>query len=268
MYNRPIGSFLFLGPTGVGKTELSKALAESLFDDEKNLIRIDMSEYMEKFSVSRLIGAPPGYVGYDEGGELTEAVRRRPYSVVLFDEVEKAHPDVFNIMLQILDDGRITDSQGRLVDFKNTIIILTSNLGASDILDGVREDGTISAEATSAVQSILKRSFRPELLNRLDEIIMFKPLTKNQIIKIVDLQLEKLSERLENKQLKFKISDNAKEQIVEQGYDVSFGARPLKRFIQSVVEVLVAKTMLSENIKPNSTILVDENQGEFFVKVD
>jgi len=266
--NRPIGSFLFLGPTGVGKTELSKALAESLFDDEKNLIRIDMSEYMEKFSVSRLIGAPPGYVGYDEGGELTEAVRRRPYSVVLFDEVEKAHPDVFNIMLQILDDGRITDSQGRLVDFKNTIIILTSNLGASDILDGVREDGTISAEATSAVQSILKRSFRPELLNRLDEIIMFKPLTKNQIIKIVDLQLEKLSERLENKQLKFKISDNAKEQIVEQGYDVSFGARPLKRFIQSVVEVLVAKTMLSENIKSNSTILVDENQGEFFVKVD
>ena len=266
--NRPIGSFLFLGPTGVGKTELSKALAENLFDDEKNLIRIDMSEYMEKFSVSRLIGAPPGYVGYDEGGELTEAVRRRPYSVVLFDEVEKAHPDVFNILLQILDDGRITDSQGRLVDFKNTIIILTSNLGASDILDGVREDGTISAEATSAVQSILKRSFRPELLNRLDEIIMFKPLTKKQIIKIVDLQLEKLSERLESKQLKFIISDNAKDQIVEQGYDVSFGARPLKRFIQSVVEVLVAKTMLSENIKPNSTILVDENQGEFLVKVD
>ena len=266
--NRPIGSFLFLGPTGVGKTELSKALAESLFDDEKNLIRIDMSEYMEKFSVSRLIGAPPGYVGYDEGGELTEAVRRRPYSVVLFDEVEKAHPDVFNIMLQILDDGRITDSQGRLVDFKNTIIILTSNLGASDILDGVREDGTISAEAVGVVQSILKRSFRPELLNRLDEIIMFKPLTKNQIIKIVDLQLEKLTERLENKQLKFNITDSAKEQIVEQGYDVSFGARPLKRFIQSVVEVLVAKTMLSENIKPNSVILVDEKEGEFFVKVN
>ena len=265
--NRPIGSFLFLGPTGVGKTELSKALAENLFDDEKNLIRIDMSEYMEKFSVSRLIGAPPGYVGYDEGGELTEAVRRRPYSVVLFDEVEKAHPDVFNIMLQILDDGRITDSQGRLVDFKNTIIILTSNLGASDILDGVREDGTISAEATSVVQSILKRSFRPELLNRLDEIIMFKPLTKTQIIKIVDLQLEKLSERLENKQVKFNITNNAKEEIVEQGYDVSFGARPLKRFIQSVVEVLIAKTLLSENIKPNSTIEVDEKQGEFFVKV-
>ena len=264
--NRPIGSFLFLGPTGVGKTELSKALAENLFDDEKNLVRIDMSEYMEKFSVSRLIGAPPGYVGYDEGGELTEAVRRRPYSVVLFDEIEKAHPDVFNILLQILDDGRITDSQGRLVDFKNTILILTSNLGASDILDGVRDDGTISAEATSAVQQILKRSFRPELLNRLDEIIMFKPLTKSQIIKIVDLQLEKLENRLESKQLKFKISDNAKEQIVEQGYDVSFGARPLKRFIQSVVEVLVAKTMLSENIKPNMTIEIDEKQGEFFVK--
>ena len=265
--NRPIGSFLFLGPTGVGKTELSKALAENLFDDEKNLIRIDMSEYMEKFSVSRLIGAPPGYVGYDEGGELTEAVRRRPYSVVLFDEVEKAHPDVFNIMLQILDDGRITDSQGRLIDFKNTIIILTSNLGASDILDGVREDGTISVEATSAVQSILKRAFRPELLNRLDEIIMFKPLTKKQIIKIVDLQLEKLSQRLESKQLLFSITDNAKEQVVEQGYDVSFGARPLKRFIQSVVEVLVAKTMLQENIKPNTTILVDEKDGEFFVKL-
>ena len=265
--NSPIGSFLFLCPTGVGKTELSKALAENLFDDEKNLIRIDMSEYMEKFSVSRLIGAPPGYVGYDEGGELTEAVRRRPYSVVLFDEVEKAHPDVFNIMLQILDDGRITDSQGRLIDFKNTIIILTSNLGASDILDGVREDGTISVEATSAVQSILKRAFRPELLNRLDEIIMFKPLTKNQIIKIVDLQLEKLSQRLESKQLLFSITDNAKEQVVEQGYDVSFGARPLKRFIQSVVEVLVAKTMLQENIKPNTTILVDEKDGEFFVKL-
>ena len=265
--NRPIGSFLFLGPTGVGKTELSKALAEYLFDEEKNLIRIDMSEYMEKFAVSRLIGAPPGYVGYDEGGELTEAVRRRPYSVVLFDEIEKAHPDVFNILLQILDDGRVTDSQGRIVDFKNTIIILTSNLGASDILDGVREDGTISSEATSAVQSILKKSFRPELLNRLDEIIMFKPLTKSQIIKIVDLQLEKLASRLESKQLKFVISDNAKDQIVEQGYDVSFGARPLKRFIQSVVEVLVAKTMLSENIAPNSEIVVDEKDSEFFVNV-
>ena len=265
--NRPIGSFLFLGPTGVGKTELSKALAESLFDDEKNLIRIDMSEYMEKFSVSRLIGAPPGYVGYDEGGELTEAVRRHPYSVVLFDEIEKAHPDVFNILLQILDDGRVTDSQGRLVDFKNTIIILTSNLGATEILDGIHEDGTISVEATNAVQAILKRSFRPELLNRLDEIIMFKPLTKSQIGKIVDLQLEKLAARLEDKQLKFKITDVAKNQIIEQGFDVSYGARPLKRFIQSMIEVLVAKKILSENIKPNSTLVVDAKEGEFFVNV-
>ncbi len=265
--NRPIGSFLFLGPTGVGKTELSKALAESLFDDEKNLIRIDMSEYMEKFSVSRLIGAPPGYVGYDEGGELTEAVRRHPYSVVLFDEIEKAHPDVFNILLQILDDGRVTDSQGRLVDFKNTIIILTSNLGATEILDGIHEDGTISVEATNAVQAILKRSFRPELLNRLDEIIMFKPLTKSQIGKIVDLQLEKLAARLEDKQLKFKITDVAKNQIIEQGFDVSYGARPLKRFIQSMIEVLVAKKILSENIKPNSTLVVDAKEGEFFVSV-
>ena len=265
--NRPIGSFLFLGPTGVGKTELSKALAESLFDDEKNLIRIDMSEYMEKFSVSRLIGAPPGYVGYDEGGELTEAVRRHPYSVVLFDEIEKAHPDVFNILLQILDDGRVTDSQGRLVDFKNTIIILTSNLGATEILDGIHDDGTISVEATNAVQAILKRSFRPELLNRLDEIIMFKPLTKSQIGKIVDLQLEKLAARLEDKQLKFKITDVAKNQIIEQGFDVSYGARPLKRFIQSMIEVLVAKKILSENIKPNSTLVVDAKEGEFFVSV-
>ena len=265
--NRPIGSFLFLGPTGVGKTELSKALAESLFDDEKNLIRIDMSEYMEKFSVSRLIGAPPGYVGYDEGGELTEAVRRHPYSVVLFDEIEKAHPDVFNILLQILDDGRVTDSQGRLVDFKNTIIILTSNLGATEILDGIHDDGTISVEATNAVQAILKRSFRPELLNRLDEIIMFKPLTKSQIGKIVDLQLEKLAKRLEDKQLKFTITDNAKNQIIEQGFDVSYGARPLKRFIQSMIEVLVAKKILSENIKPNSTLVVDAKDGEFFVNV-
>ncbi len=266
--NRPIGSFLFLGPTGVGKTELSKALAENLFDEEKNLIRIDMSEYMEKFSVSRLIGAPPGYVGYDEGGELTEAVRRRPYSVVLFDEIEKAHPDVFNILLQILDDGRVTDSQGRLIDFKNTIIIMTSNLGAADILEGIKDDGTISSEAMDAVQKILKMSFRPELLNRLDEIIVFKPLTKNEIVKIVDLQIEKLSKRLVEKQLKLMVTDAAKNQIIEQGFDISFGARPLKRFIQSVVEVLVAKKMLAENVKPNSIMLVDELNGEFFVKVE
>ena len=266
--NRPIGSFLFLGPTGVGKTELAKALAENLFDEEKNLVRIDMSEYMEKFSVSRLIGAPPGYVGYDEGGELTEAVRRRPYSVVLFDEIEKAHPDVFNILLQILDDGRVTDSQGRTIDFKNTIIILTSNLGSTDILEGIKEDETISSEAIDAVQSILKRSFRPELLNRLDEIILFKPLTKSQIKSIVDLQICKLSKRLEEKQLKLIVTDNAKAQIIEQGFDISFGARPLKRFIQSVVEVLVAKKILSENIKPNSTLIVDELNAEFFVKVE
>ena len=266
--NRPIGSFLFLGPTGVGKTELSKGLAENLFDEEKNLVRIDMSEYMEKFSVSRLIGAPPGYVGYDEGGELTEAVRRRPYSVVLFDEIEKAHPDVFNILLQILDDGRVTDSQGRVIDFKNTIIILTSNLGAGDILEGIKEDGTISSEAMQAVNLILKRSFRPELLNRLDEIIVFKPLTKNEIIKIVDLQIDKLAKRLEEKQLKLIVTDNAKNQIIEQGFDISFGARPLKRFIQSVVEVLVAKKILSEKIKPNSTLVVDELNAEFFVNVE
>jgi ATP-dependent Clp protease ATP-binding subunit ClpB len=266
--NRPIGSFLFLGPTGVGKTELSKALAENLFDEEKNLIRIDMSEYMEKFSVSRLIGAPPGYVGYDEGGALTEAVRRRPYSVVLFDEIEKAHPDVFNILLQILDDGRVTDSQGRLIDFKNTIIIMTSNLGASEILEGIKDDGTISQEAVAAVQKILKMSFRPELLNRLDEIIVFKPLTKNEITKIVDLQIEKLAKRLEEKQLKLFVTERAKNQIIEQGFDISFGARPLKRFIQSVVEVLVAKKLLSENIKPGSTLVVDELNAEFFVNIE
>ena len=264
--NRPIGSFLFLGPTGVGKTELSKALAESLFDDEKNLIRIDMSEYMEKFSVSRLIGAPPGYVGYDEGGELTEKVRRHPYSVVLFDEVEKAHPDVFNILLQLLDDGRITDSQGRTVDFKNTIVILTSNLGASEILDGVHEDGTISSEATNAVGQILKRSFRPELLNRLDEIIMFKPLTKNQIGKIVDLLLNKLKSRLADKSLKLEITDKAKDLIIEQGYDVSFGARPLKRFISGTLETMVAKQIITGDIKPNSTIVVDQKNGELIIK--
>lgn len=263
--NRPIGSFLFLGPTGVGKTELSKTLAENLFDDEKNLIRIDMSEYMEKFSVSRLIGAPPGYVGYDEGGELTEAVRRHPYSVVLFDEIEKAHPDVFNILLQILDDGRVTDSQGRLIDFKNTIIILTSNLGANEILDGVHEDGTISAESTQAVQSILKRSFRPELLNRLDEIIMFKPLTKKQIGNIVDLLFKKTEERLQEKSIKLKVTENAKNLIIEQGYDVSFGARPLKRFISQTVETNIAKEIISGNIKPNSTITVDANNDEFCI---
>ena len=259
--NRPIGSFLFLGPTGVGKTELSKALAESLFDDEKHMVRIDMSEYMEKFSVSRLIGAPPGYVGYDEGGELTEAVRRHPYSVVLFDEIEKAHPDVFNILLQILDDGRITDSQGRLVDFKNTIIIMTSNLGANIILDGIDENGKISAETTNEVHALLTQTFRPELLNRIDEIIMFNPLSKKDIKGIVDLLLENVKKRLVDKQITLEITDRAKDIIIEQGYDVSFGARPLKRFIQHTVETMVAKTLIADNIAPNSTLVVDEDKN-------
>lgn len=265
--NRPIGSFLFLGPTGVGKTELSKALAEALFDDEKNIVRIDMSEYMEKFSVSRLIGAPPGYVGYDEGGQLTEAVRRKPYSVILFDEIEKAHPDVFNILLQILDDGRVTDSQGRTVDFKNTIIILTSNLGAGVILDGVREDGTIDESAKKEVDSILKQSFRPEFLNRLDEIIMFNPLTKSQVGGIVDLLFESVKKRLEDKQLHLVVTDNAKKLIIEQGYDVSFGARPLKRFIQQRVETEIARAILKNNLKPNTTLTVDTDGDNIVIKL-
>ncbi len=265
--NRPIGSFLFLGPTGVGKTELSKTLAQNLFDDEKNMVRIDMSEYMEKFSVSRLIGAPPGYVGYDEGGQLTESVRRKPYSVVLFDEIEKAHPDVFNVLLQILDDGRVTDSQGRTIDFKNTIIIMTSNLGASAILDGVSADGTISAEAVNEVHSMLKTAFRPELLNRLDEIIMFKPLTKNQIGKIVELLLENVRKRLADKQISLEISKQATEQIIEEGYDVSFGARPLKRFIQANIETMIAKSLLSNEVKSKSTIVVDTENDEFKIKI-
>ena len=265
--NRPIGSFLFLGPTGVGKTELSKALAECLFDDEKNMIRIDMSEYMEKFSVSRLIGAPPGYVGYDEGGELTEAVRRKPYSVVLFDEIEKAHPDVFNILLQVLDDGRITDSQGRLVDFKNTIIILTSNLGANIILDGIDESGKISAEATNEVHNLLKTTFRPEFLNRIDEIVMFNPLTKNEIGKIVDLLLENVKKRLADKSLLLEVTEKAKDLIIEQGYDVSFGARPLKRFIQHTLETMVAKIIIGKNIKPNSTLVVDSKGDELEISI-
>ena len=265
--NRPVGSFLFLGPTGVGKTELAKALAQNLFDDEKNMVRIDMTEYMEKFSVSRLIGAPPGYVGYDEGGQLTEAVRRKPYSVVLFDEIEKAHPDVFNILLQILDDGRITDSQGRTVDFKNTIIILTSNLGANYILDGVSADGSISAEAVNEVHKLLKESFRPELLNRLDEIIMFKPLTKSQIGSIVDLLLEKVKARLADKQVGFEITKQAKDLVIEQGYDVSFGARPLKRFIQANIETLIAKALLENEVKPKQVIEVGTKDNEFIINI-
>ena len=255
--NQPIGSFLFLGPTGVGKTELAKALAEALFDDEHNMIRIDMSEYMEKFSVSRLIGAPPGYVGYEEGGQLTEAVRRKPYSVILLDEIEKAHPDVFNILLQVLDDGRITDSQGRTIDFKNTIIILTSNLGSSYLLDGIKDDGSIEPSAIQEVDKLLKQSFRPEFLNRLDEIVYYKPLMKNQIYNIIDLMISDLQKRLDNKQLKLVVTEKAKQFIVENGYDPDFGARPLKRFIKNNVETLVAKKIISGEVEAGDTITVD-----------
>ena len=260
--NRPIGSFLFLGPTGVGKTELAKSLAECLFDDEHNIVRIDMTEYMEKFSVSRLIGAPPGYVGYDEGGQLTEAVRRKPYSVVLFDEIEKAHPDVFNILLQILDDGRITDSQGRTVDFKNTIIILTSNLGSQHLLDGIAADGSISEEAQSAVMQELKMSFRPEFLNRLDEIIMFHPLTRENLGGIIDIMVSSLRERLADKSLSLEITDSAKQLIIERGYDPLYGARPLRRYLQSSVETLIARAILGGNLAAGSTITVDVENGE------
>ena len=265
--NRPIGSFLFLGPTGVGKTELAKALAESLFDDEHNLVRIDMTEYMEKFSVSRLIGAPPGYVGYDEGGQLTEAVRRKPYSVVLFDEIEKAHPDVFNILLQVLDDGRITDSQGRTVDFKNTIIILTSNLGSSYLLDGIDEKGEIGEDAKEKVSQLLKQSFRPEFLNRLDEIVYYKPLTKDNIAKIIDLLIRDLEKRLEDKQLKLEITPLAKDLIIENGYDPVYGARPLKRYLQSKVETMIAKTMIANDLQPGNTIEIGALNGDFTVKI-
>ncbi|MBQ3467800.1 MAG: AAA family ATPase, partial [Oscillospiraceae bacterium] len=251
--------------TGVGKTELAKALAECLFDDERNIVRIDMTEYMEKFSVSRLIGAPPGYVGYDEGGQLTEAVRRKPYSVVLFDEIEKAHPDVFNILLQILDDGRITDSQGRTVDFKNTIIILTSNLGSSYLLEGIEEDGSIRPEAQEAVMAELRRSFRPEFLNRLDEIILFRPLTRENLNSIIDLMVESLRKRLKDRDLDLELTDAAKELIIERGYDPLYGARPLRRVLQSSVETLVARTILRGDISAGSTITVDARDGELVV---
>ena len=260
--NRPIGSFLFLGPTGVGKTELAKSLADCLFDDEHNLVRIDMTEYMEKFSVSRLIGAPPGYVGYDEGGQLTEAVRRKPYSVVLFDEIEKAHPDVFNILLQILDDGRITDSQGRTVDFKNTIIILTSNLGSSELLDGIQSDGSISESARAAVMGELRRAFRPEFLNRLDEIIMFKPLTKENLSGIIDILMEGLKKRLADKTLRLEVTDAAKSLIIERGFDPIYGARPLKRYLQSAAETLIAKEILRGDLAAGSTLVLDAENGE------
>ena len=261
--NRPVGSFLFLGPTGVGKNELAKALTAALFDDEKSLIRIDMSEYMEKYSVSRLIGAPPGYVGYDEGGQLTEAVRRKPYSVVLFDEVEKAHPDVFNVLLQVLDDGRITDSHGKTVDFKNTIIILTSNLGSDIILDGINDKGEISEDARSKVSELLKHSFRPEFLNRLDEIIFYRPLTKDNIGRIVELKVKEISERLKEQRINVKVTDAATEQIIEQSFDPVYGARPIKRFIQSNIETLIARKMIENDIEPDSTVTVDYKNGAF-----
>ena len=263
--NRPIGSFLFLGPTGVGKTELAKTLAECLFDDEKNMVRIDMTEYMEKFSVSRLIGAPPGYVGYEEGGQLTEAVRRKPYSVILFDEVEKAHPDVFNILLQVLDDGRITDSQGRKVDFKNTVIILTSNLGSSYLLDGIDANGEITADARAAVEALLKQSFRPEFLNRLDEIVFYKPLTKDNITHIIDLIMKDLNGRLADKQLKCELTERAKNYIIETGYDPAFGARPLKRLVQRHVETLLARKIIADEVEPGTTLTVDVDENGNYV---
>ncbi len=265
--SKPIGSFLFLGPTGVGKTELAKALAESLFDDENNIVRIDMSEYMEKYSVSRLIGAPPGYVGYEEGGQLTEAVRRKPYSVVLFDEIEKAHPDVFNVLLQVLDDGRVTDSQGRTVDFKNTILIMTSNLGSSYLLDGIEEDGAISEQAQEEVMRDLRGHFRPEFLNRLDEIIMFKPLTKDNIGNIIHLLVNDLNKRLQDRELQIELTQKAKDYIIEHGYDPIYGARPLKRYLQKHVETLAARLILSDGVQAQDTILIDVNNDELVAKV-
>ncbi len=263
---RPLGSFLFLGPTGVGKTELAKAVSEALFDDEKNLIRIDMSEYMEKYSVSRLIGAPPGYVGYDEGGQLTEAVRRHPYSVVLFDEIEKAHPDVFNVLLQVLDDGRITDSRGRTVDFKNTIIILTSNLGSDMILDGIDKNGNISDAAREQVHALLRRSFRPEFLNRLDEIVFYRPLTRRDISEIVDLQIASLVKRLAERRLKLVITDAAKSHIITAGYDPVYGARPMRRYLQNSVETPVARTIIAHDLAPDTTLTVDYDGNGLFVR--
>jgi len=265
--SKPIGSFLFLGPTGVGKTELAKALAASLFDDESNMVRLDMSEYMEKYSVSRLIGAPPGYVGYDEGGQLTEAVRRKPYSVVLFDEVEKAHPDVFNVLLQVLDDGRITDSQGRTVDFKNTIIIMTSNLGSAHLLEGIDENGDINPEAEELVMNELRGNFRPEFLNRLDEIIMFKPLTKDNIGSIVDLMMKQLNKRLEDREISVELTPSAENFIVEHGYDPIYGARPLKRFLQKHVETLSAKLILADEVHANDVILIDVDGDHLTARV-
>ncbi len=264
--DRPIGSFMFLGPTGVGKTELAKSIAEALFDDERNMVRIDMSEYMEKYSVSRLIGAPPGYVGYEEGGQLTEAVRRRPYSVILFDEIEKAHPDVFNLLLQVLDDGRITDSQGRTVDFKNTIIIMTSNLGSDIILDGITDDGELSNEARGGVTALLKRSFRPEFLNRLDGIVFYKPLTKENIKSIIDLLITDLSKRLIKKRIFLEITEAAKDHVIDAAYDPMYGARPLKKYLQSNIETLIARKIISEDIAPEATITIDMDNGKLVAR--
>ena len=263
---KPIGSFLFLGPTGVGKTELAKSLAECLFDDEHNMVRIDMSEYMEKYSVSRLIGAPPGYVGYEEGGQLTESVRRKPYSVVLFDEIEKAHPDVFNILLQVLDDGRITDSQGRTIDFKNTIIILTSNLGSEYILEGINKEGEITNEAKEKVNELLRKSFRPEFLNRLDEIVFYKPLKKEEVSKILDLLIKDLEKRLEDKHIKLELTNNAKNYLIDNGYDQIYGARPLKRFVSKKLETLIATKILEEKIKPSSKVVVDCVDNRLYIE--
>ena len=266
---KPIGSFLFMGPIGVGKTELAKSLAECLFDNEANMVRIDMSEYMEKYSVSRLIGAPPGYVGYEEGGQLTEAVRRRPYSVVLFDEIEKAHPDVFNVLLQVLDDGRITDSQGRTVDFKNTILIMTSNLGAEFLLDGIDDNGNISSEAEELVMSQLKNHFRPEFLNRLDEIVMFKPLSKSDIRGIIDLLVKDINRRIEDKEISLTVTDKALDYIVEKAYDPVYGARPLKRYLQKNVETLLAKKMLADEVAVGDVLSLDvENDALVIRKAD
>ena len=265
--SKPIGSFLFLGPTGVGKTELAKTLAASLFDDESNMVRLDMSEYMEKYSVSRLIGAPPGYVGYDEGGQLTEAVRRKPYSVVLFDEVEKAHPDVFNVLLQVLDDGRITDSQGRTVDFKNTIIIMTSNLGSAHLLEGIDENGDINPQCEEQVMEELRRNFRPEFLNRLDEIIMFKPLTKDNIGHIIRLLMDELNSRLADREISVELTPEAETFIVDNGYDPIYGARPLKRFLQKHVETLAAKLILADKVRAEDTILIDLKDGKLEASV-
>jgi len=265
---KPIGSFLFLGPTGVGKTELAKSLAEALFDNEQNMVRIDMSEYMEKYSVSRLIGAPPGYVGYEEGGQLTEAVRRKPYSVVLFDEIEKAHPDVFNVMLQILDDGRVTDSQGRTVDFKNTILIMTSNIGSHYLLDGAKEDGSIEEANVQLVMNELRGHFRPEFLNRLDEIITFSPLTKSNVCGIMELLISDLNKRLADREISIRMTDTAKEFAIAQSYDAAYGARPLKRYLQKTVETMSARLILSDAVAPGQTILLDVENGNLIAKVE